>query len=259
MAGSIFFISDVHLGMKQYEHKKLQEDLIISFFEKLINEKASELIIVGDFFDSWIEYRQVVPKGFYRVFSKLYDLVNAGVKVTYLAGNHDFWRGKYLQEEFGIEKLDNHQERTIEGKRFFIHHGDGLAYKDTGYKVLKVILRNKISQFLYSLLHPDFGLWLARSTSSRSRDYTSQKDYSEKDGLKDAAFMKIKEGFDFVLMGHRHRAMMLKEGTGYYVNLGDWMINFTYGEFTNGTFYFRKYYDFNGQKIVDELIRDSNS
>ena len=77
--------------------------------------------------------------------------------------------------------------------------------------------------------------------------------------MKDAAFIKIKEGFDFVLMGHRHRAVMFKEGTGYYVNLGDWMKNFTYGEFTNGTFYFRKYYDFTGQKIVDELIGDSNS
>ena len=71
MSGSIFFMSDVHLGMKHYEHKRLQEDLVISFFDKLINEKASELIIAGDFFDSWIEYRQVVPKGFYRVFSKL--------------------------------------------------------------------------------------------------------------------------------------------------------------------------------------------
>ena len=258
MSGSIFFMSDVHLGMKHYQHKRLQEDLVMSFFDKLINEKAGELIIVGDFFDSWIEYRQVVPKGFYRIFSKLYDLVNSGVKVTYLAGNHDFWRGKYLQEEFGIEKLDTHLERTIDGKKFFIHHGDGLAYKDTGYKILKVILRSKISQFFYSLLHPDIGLWLAKSTSSRSRDYTSQKDYSQKDGLKDAALLKIKDGFDFVLMGHRHKPLFIKEGKGFYVNLGDWMKSFSYAEFVNGIFYFRKYYDFNSQKIVDELIGDSN-
>lgn len=258
MPGSVFFMSDVHLGMKHYKHKKLQEDLVISFFGKLIEEKAAELVIAGDFFDSWIEYRHVVPKGFYRIFSKMYDLVNAGVKVTYLAGNHDFWRGRYLQEEFGIEKLDNHVERVINGKKFYIHHGDGLAYNDLGYRILKVILRNKAAQFFYGLLHPDFALWLAKSTSSKSRDYTSQKDYSVKDGLKDEALRKIKEGNDFVLMGHRHKPQMIKENGGYYVNLGDWMKSFTYGEFDGNKFYFRKYFDFNSQKIVEELTGESD-
>jgi UDP-2,3-diacylglucosamine hydrolase len=259
MANAIYFISDVHLGMKHYDYKKLQEQLVINFFDKIIEEKAKELIIVGDFFDSWIEYKQVVPKGFYRIFSKIYDLVNSGIKITYLAGNHDFWRGKYLYDEFGIEMVNSHVERTIDGKKFFIHHGDGLAYKDTGYKILKVILRSKVSQFFYSLLHPDFGLWLARSTSSKSRYHTSQKDYSQKDGLKDAAMQKIKEGFDFVIMGHRHKPLMIKEGNGYYVNLGDWMKNFSYGEFVDGNFYFKKYFDFNSQNIVDELIAESKA
>ena len=246
-------MSDVHLGMKHYKHKVIQEDAVIAFFDKLINEKAAELYIVGDFFDSWIEYKYVVPKGFYRIFSKLYDLVKANVRVTYLAGNHDFWRGKYLQEEIGIEKLDNHVERVLNGRKFFIHHGDGLAYNDTGYRVLKVILRNKAAQFFYSLLHPDFALWLAKSTSSKSRDYTSQKDYSQKDGLKDEAFRKISSGFDFVLMGHRHKPLMIKHENGYYVNLGDWMKSFSYGEFDGSRFYLRKFFDFNSLNIVEEL------
>jgi UDP-2,3-diacylglucosamine hydrolase len=259
MVNATYFLSDVHLGMKNYPNKKLQEDLIISLFDKLIAEKAKELYIVGDFFDSWIEYRQVVPKGFYRIFSKLYDLVNANVKITYLAGNHDFWRGRYLYDEFGIELINTHIERTLEGKKFYIHHGDGLAYKDTGYRIMKKILRNRVSQFMYSLIHPDLGLWLAKSTSSKSRDYTSQKDYSEKDGLKDAALVKIKEGFDFVIMGHRHRPVFLKEGTGVYINLGDWMRTFSYGVFSDGIFYFKKYYDINSHIIIDELIADSKA
>jgi len=259
MINATYFMSDVHLGMKHYPYKKQQEDMVISFFDKLIAEKAKELFIVGDFFDSWIEYRQVVPKGFYRIFSKLYDLVNANVKITYLTGNHDFWRGTYLYDEFGIEMVDTRIERTIDGKKFFIHHGDGLAYKDTGYKIMKKILRNRVSQFLYSWIHPDLGLRLAKSTSSRSRDYTSMKDYSAKDGLKDAALEKIKEGYDFVIMGHRHRPLFLKEGKGVYINLGDWMRTFSYGVFTDGIFYFKKYYDLDNHKIIDELIADSKA
>jgi UDP-2,3-diacylglucosamine hydrolase len=259
MVNATYFLSDAHLGMKHYPYKKQQEDLMISFFDKLIAEKAKELFIVGDFFDSWIEYRQVVPKGFYRIFSKIYDLVNANVKVTYLAGNHDFWRGTYLYDEFGIEMINTHIERTIDDKKFYIHHGDGLAYNDAGYRILKKILRNRVSQFLYSWVHPDVGVWLAKSTSSRSRDYTSQKDYSAKDGLKDAALVKIKEGYDFVIMGHRHRPVFLNEGTGVYINLGDWMRSFSYGVFSEGIFYFKKYYDLESHKIIDELIADSKA
>lgn len=259
MVNAIYFLSDVHLGMKNYPYKKQQEDMLISFFDKLIKEKAKELYIVGDFFDSWIEYKQVVPKGFYRIFSKLYDLVNANVKITYLAGNHDFWRGTYLYDEFGIEMINTHIERTIEGKKFYIHHGDGLAYKDTGYRIMKKILRNRVSQFLYSWIHPDVGLWLAKSTSSRSRDYTSQKNYSRNDGLKDSGVRKIKEGFDFVIMGHRHIPVFLKEGTGVYINLGNWMSTFSYGVFSDGIFYFKRYYDLENHKIIDELIADSKA
>ncbi len=259
MVNATYFMSDAHLGMKHYPYKKQQEDMMISFFDKLIAEKAKELFIVGDLFDSWIEYRQVVPKGFYRIFSKLYDLVNANVKVTYLAGNHDFWRGTYLYDEFGIELINTYIVRNIDGKKFYIHHGDGLAYNDTGYRIMKKILRNRVSQFLYSWLHPDFGLWLAKSTSSRSRDYTSQKDYSVKDGLKDAALVKIEEGFDFVIMGHRHIPVFLKESAGVYINLGDWMKTFSYGVFSEGIFYLNKYYDLKSHKIIDELIADSKA
>ena len=155
--------------------------------------------------------------------------------------------------------INTHIERTIEGKKFYIHHGDGLAYNDTGYRILKKILRNRVAQFLYKWIHPDIGLWLAKSSSSKSRDYTSQKDYSEKDGLKDEAFKKISEGFDFVIMGHRHRPFFQKDEKGVYVNLGDWMKTFSYGVFSDGIFYFKRYYDLKGHKIIDELIADSKA
>ena len=148
MNSGYYFISDVHLNLKGFEAEKIQEQILIDFFDYIKND-AAEIFIVGDLFDFWIEYKYVVPKGYYRLFSKIYEVVNKNVKITYLAGNHDFWRGRYFSDEFGITIIDRNLEKQINGKKFFISHGDGLAYKDTGYRILKKILRNKISQKLY--------------------------------------------------------------------------------------------------------------
>lgn len=244
-----YFISDVHLGIKFDMGSKQQESILLMFLDE-IKKDAKELIILGDLFDCWIEYNQVVPKGFYRFFAKLDELINSGIKITYLSGNHDFWYGNYFKDEFGIEIIHNPISMEIEGKKFFLHHGDGLAYKDTGYKILKFILRSKVSQFLYSLVHPDIGIWLAKKSSSHSRDYTDKKNYSARDGMRDFAIKKIAEGYDFVLMGHRHFPFSHKEESGMYANLGDWIKSFSYGEFKNGEFKLKKFYNKEKKQVV---------
>lgn len=256
MRDAYYFISDVHLGLESKGKEKLKQKVLLKFFDD-IKSDAKELFIVGDLFDYWIEYKHVVPKGHYRVLSKIDELVESGVKITYLAGNHDFWRGDYFKEEFGIDVSDKPIERTIEGKKFFIHHGDGLAYNDTGYKVLKKILRNKGSQFFYGLLHPDIGISLAKRTSHKSRGFTSKKDYTEKDGMRDYAQIKCEEGFDYVLMGHRHLPAKIsseKFPGRFYINLGDWIFNFTYGVFKNGNMSLVRYYDIKTNEFIKETL-----
>jgi UDP-2,3-diacylglucosamine hydrolase len=244
-----FFISDVHLGVKSNIGVKEQESILLKFLDEIKNN-AKELIIVGDLFDCWIEYKQVVPKGFYRFLSKIDELVNEGIKITYLSGNHDFWYGTYFKDEFGIETVHHPIVKIIEGKKLYIHHGDGLVYNDTGYRILKAILRNRVSQILYSFLHPDFGIWLAKRSSTSSRKYTKRKNFSPHDGLLDFAVKKLNEGYDYVLMGHRHFAYTHKEGNGTYVNLGDWIKIFSYGEFKNGEFKLKKFYDLNKKQVI---------
>lgn len=244
-----YFISDIHLGVKSNLAAGEQESIFINFLDE-IKKDAKEIIIVGDLFDCWIEYRQVVPKGFYRFFAKLDELLKEGIVITYLSGNHDFWYGNYFKDEFGIDIIHHPITKEIENKKFYIHHGDGLAYKDTGYKILKVILRSKISQFLYSLVHPDFGVWLAKKSSSSSREYTGKKNFSPRDGLQDYAVKKFGEGYDYVVMGHRHYAYTHSEGNGLYMNLGDWVRLFTYGEFRNGEFKLKKFYDLEKKQII---------
>ena len=252
-----YFISDVHLGFDSKDEEKLKEIVLLKFLDEIITD-AKELFIVGDLFDSWIEYRRVVPKGYYKLFSKISEFIDDNIAITYLAGNHDFWRGNYFKDEFGIEIHDSFITREIDGKKFFIHHGDGLAYKDFGYRILKKILRNRVSQFLYSWLHPDVGIWLAESSSSTSREYTSKKDYSKRDGLKDFAIEKIKEGFDYVVMGHRHYPHMLKDINGCYVNLGDWYKSFSYGIFRDGELKLMRFYNLKNKQYLQGSDRELN-
>ncbi len=242
MNDAYYFFSDVHLGLESAEKEKLKESKVIEFLTEA-GKDAKEIFIVGDLFDCWIEYKQVVPKGYFRLFTKISEITEKGIKINYIAGNHDFWKGNFFKDEFGIEICHTHIEREISGKKFFIHHGDGFAHNDTGYRILKKVLRNNLSQRLYSMIHPDIGIWLAKGTSETSRNHTNEKNYSEKDGMRDYAFKKIIEGYDYVIMGHRHFPQVTNFEKGYYINLGDWIDYFTYGVFKDNNFELRTFYD----------------
>ena len=60
--------------------------------------------------------------------------------------------------------------------------------------------------------------------------------------MRDYAFKKIDEGFDLIIMGHRHKPQMISHGKGFYVNLGDWIEYFTYGVFRNNEFELKKFF-----------------
>ncbi|MCI0708234.1 MAG: UDP-2,3-diacylglucosamine diphosphatase [Ignavibacteriae bacterium] len=224
-----YFFSDAHLGLGSQEEEQNKEQILIQFLSA-VERDGERLFIVGDLFDYWFEYKTVVPKGFFRLLTKLADLTAKGIEVTYLAGNHDYWLKSYFPEELGVRVYLEPIERTINGKRFYIHHGDGLMKNDTGYRILKRILRSKVNIFLYSLLHPDLASRLARGSSRASRNHVSKRTFEEKD-MVDFAEYKIREGYNFVVMGHNHVPLQRNFDGGLYVNLGDWISEQTYAVF----------------------------
>lgn len=224
-----YFFSDAHLGIGSVEEERRKEQRLVHFIE-YVGRDARQLFIVGDLFDYWFEYKTVVPKGYFRLFAKLYELAERGIRICFIAGNHDFWVKDYFHNELGMEIYVEPLEQNIQGKRFLLHHGDGLLSDDIGYRILKKILRNKVSIFLFSLIHPDIAGTIARWSSRTSRRYTSNRKY-ESDGMITYATRKLKEGFDFVIMGHNHIPSYHRIGTGVYVNLGDWISGNTYGVF----------------------------
>ena len=235
MKESYLFISDIHLGLRSREIEDKKERLLVRFLE-FAKSEAAELFIVGDLFDYWFEYKRVYQKGYFRTLTALQNITEAGIKVHYFIGNHDFMHGDFFEKEIGAIMYEDPIERELNGKKFFIGHGDGLVKNDMGYNILKKIMRNKTLQTLYSWVHPDIGIAIASGTSKSSREYTSKKNYGEIDGLYEAASRKIDDGFDYVIFGHLHERQFEKYNDGTYINLGSWLDAPCYGVYRDNTF-----------------------
>ncbi len=229
-----YFISDAHLGLGDREGEKAKENHLLDFLEHCL-PSAEALFVLGDLFDFWFEYKTVIPKGFHRTLTALQKYTDAGIPVHYLAGNHDYWMDDFFRTELGMAVYFKPFETMVSGKRVFLHHGDGLAQNDLGYRLIKPVLRNRVSRAMYRWVHPDIGVPLARRSSRASRDYTSEKDYGEVDGMREFAAGKIRSGVDIVVMGHTHTPLLQPIGGGTFVNLGDWITHHTYGELSGGT------------------------
>jgi len=233
-----YFISDIHLGLYPYEKSSQRERVVVEWLDQ-IKKEAGVLFLVGDVFDFWYEYRKVVPRGFIRFLGKICELSDSGIPVYFFTGNHDVWMYDYLSAEIGVTVFRNPIEMEINGKRFLIGHGDGVGPGDTGYKFLRKIFHNKILQFLFSRLHPNFAFALGHSWSKHSR-------YSK--GLFEPFLGKEREfnilfaddylrshQVDFFIFGHRHIAMEIQlAGSSKLINLGEWIVGNTYAVFFKG-------------------------
>lgn len=224
-----YFFSDAHLGLGSPEERYEREQIVVRFLEFVRHQQPESLWIVGDLFDYWFDYRSVIPREFVRTLGAIAALSDAGVRVEYLMGNHDFGHRDFFEKELGVRVHPDDVSAELSGHRVLVSHGDGKALNDRGYLMLKKILRARTSNVLWRLLHPDIGIGLALRASRKSRDHTNRKHYGgerpgEAKGLELFAEEKIRsEHFDLVVMGHSHRADIIQFGDGTYVNLGNWI------------------------------------
>jgi len=132
---NIYFLSDAHLGSLAIPHPRMQERRLVNFLDS-IKHKAEAVYLMGDIFDFWYEYKNVVPKGYTRLLGKISELTDMGVEVHYFIGNHDIWQLDYFEKECGMT-LHRHSEVVeLHGQMFFLAHGDGLGSKDKKFKFL---------------------------------------------------------------------------------------------------------------------------
>jgi UDP-2,3-diacylglucosamine hydrolase len=225
---TFLIVSDIHLGAVPAATEKA-----FRAFLDHAGESASGLLINGDLFDFWFEYRTVVPSQHFRVLAQLAELVESGVPVWFVGGNHDAWGGRFLEEQVGVRIINGPAELQIGGRRALVAHGDGLLKGDRGYKALRWVLRNRATVFAFRQLHPDWGSRIASFVSTT-------EDKANKDPQVAAAHaalvrawgverLQADPALDLVVTGHVHMPAVVEVGEGrYYVNSGDWIHHFTY-------------------------------
>lgn len=236
----IYFISDTHLGLDDYTVEKARRDRLLAFLRNL-RGKTQLLYIVGDLFDFWLEYRSVVPRQHYTVLHELSSLIDSGTRIVYLAGNHDFWLGTFLDEQVGVETTTGPLSVNHHGRRIYIAHGHGLIARDIGYRILASVLHSRFSIRLFQLIHPDYGFAIGRLVSRLSRRYGRATNWNPPLNYQDMAFSLLDDGYDIVVFGHNHSPTLLHKGEKAYINLGDWLQHDTYGVLREGQITLEKY------------------
>jgi len=231
----IHFASDVHLGAVPLDTER-------AFVRWLMYtaDRASELILNGDLFDFWFEYGSVIPGGHTRTLGALAELVDGGLPVTLMGGNHDWWGGKFLEDDVGLTFQAGPLVRDFAGLRTLVAHGDGLGRGDLPYRIVKAGLRSRSAQWLFRWLHPDLGASLASRISRTQSRVAASPSTDEKNRarvLREWAVEKLaaQADLDLIVLGHAHVPLLQETEPGrFYVNLGDWVNHRSYLVLTQG-------------------------
>ena len=220
----VYFVSDVHLGLDMKD-PAAREARFISFLESIPVERTRALYLLGDIWDFWYEYRDVVPREGIRVVSHLIRLMDAGVEIYFFEGNHDIWTFSFF-ESLGMKKVRQPYHTTIGGKDFCMGHGDGVGGAKFGYRLMLKVFHARWAQKLFSLLHPGMAFRLATKWSNSNRRTHAPYHFRGADEplYRFAAEDSASRHMDFYVFGHFHDRVDMELPSGArLVVLKDWM------------------------------------
>ena len=213
------FLSDAHIRTETSYRAQL--------FMKFLREKRDEvtgLFILGDLFEFWFEYNIVFPKDYFKTLALLYNYIEHGIEVHYVLGNHEVMIGKFLRN-FGFTVHDKQTTISLFNKKVLLAHGHMLDRR-LWTTLWQKLLTSRMNHALYSLIHPDLGVFLAQGIAYLSR--RQRRSPQAITLLEQYARDQLQE-FDIVVLAHSHVPVLKRFGNGkYYVNTGDWLEHYSY-------------------------------
>jgi UDP-2,3-diacylglucosamine pyrophosphatase LpxH len=217
------FISDIHLGSEGS-----QADGVNSFLK---NHSCDNLFLVGDIIDGWkLRKRVFWPQSHSLVIRQIINKQRHGSKVVYLTGNHDEFLREWLDVSLDIESIeikDNHDYIGLDGKKYLVVHGDlfdgvhkmakWLSYLgDNAYALLLKV--NKVFNKIRHLF--GFGYWSLSAYLKANVKGAVNFIFDFESTLSD--YCKS-QGYDGVICGHIHTAVIKEINGVEYMNSGDWV------------------------------------
>jgi len=222
-------VGDVHLGSAGREE---EEEAFHDFLEQ-VPSFGTRLVVAGDLFDFWFEYRSVVPRRPFRTVARLAALAERGTAVDLVGGNHDRWGGSFWSRDLGIPFHADGSDLDLAGRRAHVRHGDGLTESRLGARVLQRVLRSPVAIAAFRALHPSVGFALADvlsetlGESNRSGAAAQQAARAQERWAR--TLLDRRPELALVVLGHTHVPALIEHAPGrWYLNVGQWMGDRTY-------------------------------
>ena len=181
------------------------------------------LVLLGDVYDQFIEYRHLVPKAAPRLVGLLAEWCDRGAEVVYVVGNRDPWHLDFFERDIGTTLVRDAWEPRRDGRSLYIAHGDAHDVADRLSSRLKPLLRAPLMARLYRMGLPgDAGYALARRFA-RTFGTDGAPDPATDARLAQAARQRLEgTAADLVAFGHSHQEALTEMPHGTYLNPGYW-------------------------------------
>jgi UDP-2,3-diacylglucosamine pyrophosphatase LpxH len=232
-SSKMLFLSDVHLGAFSDErNERLERELIqlVNFAE----QKGYRIVILGDFFDYWMEYPSYVPPLGQNILHRFEAFNRSVAPVLYITGNHDNWTLGHFSD-LGFDVEPNYRILSINNQRLLLIHGDATGPEPGKLKrpLSHRLIRNRLFLKIYrGLLPPEAGLYVMKMYSKMNRlwDKTDpgKLDHQANVTLKDSAV-------DCLFCGHDHLPRVSNYPYGTYINTGAFCFHHSLAEYNNKT------------------------
>ncbi|MDR1672686.1 MAG: UDP-2,3-diacylglucosamine diphosphatase [Bacteroidales bacterium] len=231
----VYFASDLHLRKAPDKTSRKREKDFVLWLDA-IKADAGMIVLLGDMFDYWFEYRYVVPRGFVRLLAKLQELTESGIQVHYFAGNHDMWLLDYLHTETGVTVHRKPEEFQINGKTFLLGHGHNLGPAGWGERLLNMVFTSRLLKIFFVAIHPRWTMAFGHAWSKHNRNkhgWAAKFVDIEKEILVHYVRKQLQHRYyDYFVFGHRHLALDIGLSSGSrYINTGEWVNGDTYAVF----------------------------
>ena len=239
------FLADAHLRDPQ---DQAYRDLL-TFLQEL-PENLDNLFILGDFFDFWHGYQDVVFSAYIPILATLERLSAKGIKIHFFAGNHEISWGPYLK------KIGNCYDREsiieLDGQKIYLAHGDQLNPDDRIYRIWSACIRHPWTLRIINNLPGSLFWKIAGRLSHGSRSYNGTKKSIPTQVFRSSA--KILEGdLETMIIGHFHQArqetFISAHGPKPLYVLGDWINERSYLLLENGQFSFCSFHQSGSENV----------
>ena len=238
----ISVISDFHLATHASKAKPLLKYL------KSIQPKT--LVLNGDIIDSWRFSRNYFPKSHLKVLRQLLKMIEKGVRVVYITGNHDDVFRKFNNTKLGNFSIVNQLELDINGQKTWIFHGD--VFDHIIHHSPWLAKLGAAAYGFLTLFNKFINVFLKLFSGKEMILYKSMKDRISKrksvltNFEKAIANAAISKGIDLVICGHTHvpvdKTVITEKGSVRYINCGDWVEHFSAAECIKGEWSLNYFY-----------------